>query len=113
LVSLPVFGSNNIPAPVYTWTVDKNIGLPLSGSGNLPSFIAVNTTSDPITATIVATASMNGCIGTNTSFKVTVQPAPAPALTINNAAQCLAGNSFLFTDQTTSPSMLDYQWDFG
>lgn len=112
MISLPAF-SSPIAATVYNWTVDQNIGLPLSGTGNLPSFVAVNPTLSPVTANITVTPAVNGCEGLAMATKVTVSPTPAPALSINNAAQCLDGNSFIFTDKSVAGSNLTYTWDFG
>ena len=65
---------------VFNWTnSNPAIGLPASGSGNI-SFTALNTTSAPVTATITVTPSFtNGgttCVGTPTSFVITVNPLP-------------------------------------
>jgi len=39
---------------------------------------------------------------------------PKSKFTINNPAQCLRGNSFVFTDASTTPSgTLQYSWSFG
>jgi hypothetical protein len=67
---------------VYSWTnTNPAIGLAASGTGNL-SFTATNpaTGGAPITATITVTPSYtnNGvtCVGTPTSFTITVNPLP-------------------------------------
>ena len=65
---------------VFNWTnSNPAIGLPASGSGSI-SFTALNTTSAPVTATITVTPSFtNGgttCVGTPTSFVITVNPLP-------------------------------------
>jgi subtilisin-like proprotein convertase family protein len=65
---------------VFNWTnSNPAIGLPASGSGNI-SFTALNTTSAPVTATITVTPSFTNagttCVGTPTSFVITVNPLP-------------------------------------
>jgi gliding motility-associated-like protein len=47
---------------------------------------------------------------------VTVYPKPEPAFAVNNATQCLSGNSFVFSNGTkidNSPLIFDYKWSFG
>src|SRR5436305_861378 len=53
----------NFPAGpcVYTWSNDNaSIGLAATGTGNIPSFTAVNTGSNPVTATITGTPAGSG-----------------------------------------------------
>jgi gliding motility-associated-like protein len=113
VVVLPAFIGNNVAGTSYAWTVDGDIGLPLSGTGNLPAFTAKNTTGVPKTVTVTITPSINGCPGTNTSFKITVGPTIMPDFSINNPVQCLTGNAFVFTGQTMPGVTLSYQWEFG
>ncbi len=63
----------------YTWTNSNTaIGLAASGTGNVPAFTAVNSTSSAITATITVTPTINGaCVGTPSSYTITVNPTPA------------------------------------
>ena len=61
---------------------------------------------------LVVTTS-NGCKD-SLSKTVIVYPKPAPAFTINNNVQCLSGNTFIFTSNSTITSgVLNYQWFFG
>ena len=64
------------PAGVnYNWTnSNPYIGLDASGTNTVPSFTAVNKGSDPVTATITVTPSINGCPGAAKSYVVTVTP---------------------------------------
>ncbi len=58
-------------------------------------------------------ASSNGCKD-SISKVVTINPKPTVAFTINNATQCIAGNSFSFTNNSSiSAGTLTYQWFFG
>lgn len=59
----------------YSW-VNSNtaIGLAGSGTGNVPAFTAVNSTSAAITGTVTVTPSLNGCVGTPSTYSVTVNP---------------------------------------
>jgi len=71
----------------YSWTNDTPaIGLAASGSGDIPSFIPVNNGNTPVIATIVVTPENNtGCTSPPVTFKVTVNPTPAGAITVAGA----------------------------
>lgn len=61
----------------YTWTSSNAaIGLASSGSGNIPLFNAINATTGPITSTINVTPTINGCVGEEVSFLITIKPTP-------------------------------------
>ena len=69
-------GFNGTNGAVFNWTnTNPAIGLAANGSGNI-SFSSVNPGSGPITATIVVTPSLFGCVGQPKTFTVTVNPAP-------------------------------------
>jgi hypothetical protein len=70
-----------VTGTVFNWTnTNASIGLAASGSGNIASFVATNTGSTQQVATITVTPSFtNGgvtCLGTPTSFTITVNPLP-------------------------------------
>ena len=57
--------------------------------------------------------SNSGCMDTTTR-KVTVEPMPTASFTIDDKGQCLQGNSYQFTDQSSiSSGTLSYDWSFG
>jgi PKD repeat protein len=58
--------------------------------------------------------SNNGCTDSTTQ-KMTVYPSPAGSFSVNNTAQCFAGNSFVLTDKSTlaSGTISTWAWDFG
>ncbi|MDR0371091.1 MAG: hypothetical protein LBH80_04480, partial [Prevotellaceae bacterium] len=63
------------PDAVIGWTNDNpSIGLPPSGVGNIPAFTPVNDSDNDVIATIVVTASHNGCDGVPVEFTITVKP---------------------------------------
>ncbi|MBP6073408.1 MAG: T9SS type B sorting domain-containing protein, partial [Flavobacterium sp.] len=80
--TLVAFASSNTGTTTYTWTNDTpSIGLAASGStSTLPSFTALNSTDTPIIATITVTPTfVDGavnCLGTSTTFTITVNPSP-------------------------------------
>ncbi len=59
----------------YSWTnTISDIGLATAGTGNINSFVAGNSTTATHIATITVTPILNGCVGTDTNFTVTVPP---------------------------------------
>ena len=55
-----------------------------------------------------------GCRRTD-SIRITVNPVPVPALTVNNSGECLTGNQFSFTDKSTisAGKIAAWKWNFG
>lgn len=79
-------------ATSYSWTNDNTtIGLAASGSGNIQAFTAINTSNNPILATITVTPNntYNGvtCAGTSISFTILVYPSSI-ANTVANQVYC-------------------------
>ncbi len=55
----------------------------------------------------------NGCTDT-ASLTVNVFPKPTPSFSINNNAQCIEGNKFIFTNNSTlTTGTMSYKWNFG
>ena len=96
----PLPTTNFISNPVgatYSWTNSNTaIGLGASGVGNINSFTATNNTPAAITSTITVTPSQNGCVGTPSSYNITVKPSPIvdllPDLTFCNGDNVLVSN---------------------
>ena len=105
----------------FAWTNSNSaIGLVASGSGNIPAFTATNTGTTAIVATITVTPTLNGTVGTTSSYTITVNPstpsATAPTVTVpanitvnNNGAVTAtnfisspAGGTFSWTNSNTS-----------
>jgi gliding motility-associated-like protein len=63
------------------------------------------------TVTLITTTD-NGCTDTVTKT-VTVYPQTTANYTINNAGQCLDGNSFTFTSTVIGSTVTNYNWTFG
>ena len=70
--------SDQLVGTTYDWTNDTpGIGLAASGTGDIGAFTAINTTSDPIIATITVTPTgTNDCVGADSTFTITVNPIP-------------------------------------
>ena len=84
---------------VYNWVNNTpSIGLAATGAGNIASFISTNTTNAPVTATITVTPTFtNGgvsCVGTSSTFTITVNPTAV----VNAVA-----NQSLCANTTTTP----------
>ncbi|WP_156510968.1 MULTISPECIES: PKD-like domain-containing protein, partial [Emticicia] len=70
-----------VSGTVYNWTnTNGNIGLPSSGTGNISAFNTTNSGTSPISGivSITPTYTNNGltCVGSPTSFTITVNPTP-------------------------------------
>ncbi|RAJ05398.1 gliding motility-associated-like protein [Chitinophaga skermanii] len=102
-----------IAGTTFSWTNNNtSIGLPGSGSGaTVPGFVAINNGNAPVIAKIAVTTSAAGCNTTDT-LTITVNPLPKSSFAVNQASQCLTGNSFVFTN-TTAGTNATYVWDFG
>jgi gliding motility-associated-like protein len=93
-VTVPAFTSNPVGA-TFTWTNDNSsIGLAASGSGNIASFSGLNPGLGANVSNITITPSLNGCVGSNATFTISVLPPPiANAGTdINLCLNAVAGN---------------------
>jgi hypothetical protein len=72
------------PGATISWTnSNPTIGLAASGSGNVPAFTAVNNSLAPITATITAIPSLNGCNGLPYTYTITINPEPTVTVPLN------------------------------
>ena len=102
---IPVSGATS-----YSWS------LPTDWTGTSGSNV-INVVNSTYSGTISVTAS-NSC-GTSApaTLNVTVAAgaAPIPNFTISNAVQCLSGNAFTFTNQSTAAGTTIFStfWDFG
>jgi gliding motility-associated-like protein len=107
---------------VFTNTSATNVGI-LSYSWTFGDGIGTATTKAPsYTYTKAGTYTVKLVVVTNTgdadsaTAQVVVYPKPVPAFAVNKTAQCLSGNSFVFTNGTTidnSPLIFDHKWNFG
>ncbi len=68
----PLSLTSDVAGATITWTnSNPAIGLAASGTGDIPSFTAINTSANPITATITVKASKE-CAGASQTFTITV-----------------------------------------
>ena len=113
---IPASSLSSVPAGAsYTWTNSNTaIGLAASGSGNVPAFTASNLTTSSVIGTITVTPQIGVCIGTPSSYTVTLKPTPALGSLTNlqfcsdatvpviNFSSTPAGGSFSWNTATTS-----------
>jgi gliding motility-associated-like protein len=98
-------------ANVYNWSNNTtSTGLGASGQGNIIAFNALNSTSNPVTATVTVTPQfLNnnvGCNGIPVTFTYTVNPIPVTN-PVSNQTFCNGTNSTLVTLAGTASS---YAW---
>jgi hypothetical protein len=78
-----------VAGTTFAWTNNTpSIGLAASGAGNIPTFTAINTTANPVTATVTITPTANGCVGILNSYDITVNPTPMLSSTLTPPAIC-------------------------
>ncbi len=93
----------------FTWTNSNTaIGLAASGSGNIASFTAANTGTTPISSTITVTPYLNGCVGTPSSYTITVNPTPTVTVPANISV-CNNG-AVAATSFTSTPTGGTFTW---
>jgi trimeric autotransporter adhesin len=102
-VTVPSFSST--PAgSTFTWTSSNtNIGLGASGNGNIAPFVGTNNTASPISSLITVTPTLNGCIGTPSTFTITINPNPV-VIASNNGPICQNSTLNLTANSLTGAS---------
>src|SRR6185369_6754968 len=102
----------NFSGPVsgtsFSWTSSVNVGFGTSGTGNIPAYTASNGGTLPATATVTVTPTANGCVGTPTTFTVTVNPSTVITTQPTNITVC-SGGIATFSVGATGLG-LTYQW---
>ncbi len=95
---------------IYYWNVTPNPYL--ESWGNYP--YAYDYPDRNSVYTLKQTIRGTGCTRTD-SIRVTVNPVPVPALTVNNSGECLTGNKFSFTDSSkvSTGKIASWKWNFG
>jgi hypothetical protein len=104
----------------FTWTNSNTaIGLVASGLSNIPSFTATNAGTTAIIATITVTPTVNGVIGTPSSYTITVNPTQTTTavITLTGSAAGLskshnAGMSCV-SCHTPGGQATSFQWKIG
>ena len=91
---------NGSAGSTFNWTNDNTtIGLAATGTGNsISNFTGTNTTLVPQTGIVTVTPSAGSCIGTPTSFNLTVNP-------LDNPGFNFTPTSFCTTDPNPTPTI--------
>ena len=93
----------------YSWTFGDGIG---TATTKAPSYTYTKAGSYTVKLVVVT----NTGDADSATAVVVVYPKPVPAFAVNKTAQCLSGNSYVFTNKTTidnSPLIFDHKWNFG
>jgi gliding motility-associated-like protein len=95
----------------YTWQNDTpSIGLLATGTGNIGVFNAINTSTVPVTSTIIVTSQFSGggttCPGGQQSFTITVNPSP----TVVDPLDQVVCNGSSTTQVTFTGTGTSYTW---
>ena len=111
-LSPAAFGS--VPSPAsFSWVnSNQQVGIPGSGNGSIASWNApANNTLANLTATVTVTPTYNGCIGTSSSFSITVYPTPTVTNSPLNQTVCegIATSPITFTSNLNGSS---FAWSY-
>jgi gliding motility-associated-like protein len=93
----------------YSWTFGDSVG---KATTKAPSYTYTKAGRYTVKLVVVTNTGDTD----STTAVVVVYPKPVPAFAVNKNAQCLSGNSFVFTNETSidnSPLIFDYKWNFG
>jgi hypothetical protein len=95
--------TGNVSGTSYDWTnTDASIGIAVSGTSDILSFSAINTGSSPVTSVITVTPTAASCVGTATTFSITVNPNPIVAYTTLQATACVNDADIILSGATPS-----------
>jgi len=106
----------------YNWIIDTNIGLtPLTGTGPIPAFTAINTTSDPIIATVTVDPVFRNdtdptveCDGVQQVFTITINPSPQITNAVTSETICSEDDSSAveWSSSIINGTPTTYSWTF-
>ncbi|MBK9478280.1 MAG: gliding motility-associated C-terminal domain-containing protein [Bacteroidetes bacterium] len=108
VISASSFSSTPAGA-TYTWSNTlTSIGLAASGIGNVPTFTTANSGATSLTASIVVTPTLNGCVGAGSSYDIIVKPSP---ILVSPANQTVCdGASTSAINLSSSPTGASFAW---
>lgn len=100
--------SGPVAGSVFTWVnSDTSIGLGAAGTNDTLLFVATNTSNSAVIATVIVTPLANGCIGTNDTFSIEVEPTPVLSTPLVHT-RC-DSVAFLYVPATTTAGVT-YSW---
>lgn len=107
-----VFSGTASGTDAFSWSMPSpnNINFPaLTGTGSIQPFTPTNTTTSLITKTISVTPRYESCVGTSTSFTISVNP--TPQLTGTLTSKICSGGNFSFTPSHNLTGItVNYNW---
>lgn len=93
----------------YAWANNNSgIGLAASGNGLIAAFNAINLGNTAITGLITVTPTANGCVGTDETFNITVNPSPAVTPVLDQTV-CNGSNTTAINFGSVTPGAT-YDW---
>ncbi|MFN6387066.1 MAG: PKD-like domain-containing protein, partial [Bacteroidota bacterium] len=108
--------TGSVASTVYTWANNTtSIGLGASGTGNITSFTGTNVTNLPVVATVTVTPTYTNnsvaCVGSTSTFTITINPRPVIA---NKTATICSGAAFTIAPSNSGseivPASTTYTW---
>ena len=108
----PVTGinfSSSSPDAFYTWDCSPSVGFGSNGSDSIPAFIASNNGSDSLVAkvTVHITASNDYCKGADSTFTITVLPAP---VLISSKVESICDSALFTYTAKSSATATNFNW---
>jgi gliding motility-associated-like protein len=109
-VNVPVTVFTSQPnGATYNWVnSEPNIGLASTGIGDVPVFVGQNSTVNALIGTLVVTPSLNGCVGNNANYTITINPGPTTVAS-SNSELCIGETLELYASNATVPNA-SYSW---
>jgi len=103
-VTAPAITFNSLTAgTTYAWTTTSNVGFGASGTGSITSYLVANPVATPTVATVSVIPTANTCVGTASTFTITVNPSPIASVAADTVLCAGAkGNAITFTSGTPS-----------
>ncbi len=99
--------TSNPGGGIFNWTnSDPSIGLAATGTNNIPSFNAINNTATQKVVTITVAATLNGCRGVESSFKITIDPKPAAPVAQQLLTYCIGSEAVPLTATASNGNTL-------
>ena len=94
----------------FNWVnSNPSIGLNASGNGAIPGWVApVNSSGGSFVGNISVNATLNGCVGSNVSFSVTVSPTPTLTVNPQSIVICSGSNAVINCNSNVSNATLNW-----
>jgi PKD repeat protein len=98
----------------FSWSGGSTIGLTDGSDGTapfeIPSFVSSNTGSTVQTATITLSAIKDGCVSSNRTFTISINPIPSILATPSNQAICSGTTTSIVLSNPNGVSGTTYSW---